>query len=193
MAITKVAVWNRALAIIGGSKKGMVISENDESEQAKWLRMFWEDAVDYVVTLRNWYEALTYVVLAETGDTIEKAEWDVAYTRPPDCLRIIRFTDICDQTKNYPYAELRNYILSNETTGYLYYVRNMDYDDVTQMSTGMRSVIAARLAFEVAGVFKPKMQPVAERAYETALIRAEEMNAESVFQKDGDTPLAEII
>ena len=192
MSATKVSIFNRSFAILGGSSRGLMISTEDDSDQASWCREFFDDAVDYVVTHKNWREAKEFAVLSETGDTIEKAEWDVAYTRPVDCLKILRFTDIADQTRNYPYAEMRKYILSNETTGYLHYIRNMSLSDVTQMSVHMRMAIAARLAYELAPVFKPNMQQAAQEAYEVALVRAEEMNSESVFVKDSDTSLVDI-
>jgi len=191
MAVSRVTIWNMALAVFGPSDTGIITETSDESTVANWLRMFEQEAADYCVSLFDWIEARGFTELGATADTVEVADWEYVYDKPADFLRIIDFTDEDGRLLKVPYEPLGKYIVSDETPGYIKYVKQMTLtpnpgggNQVNEMSPTLRYLIAMRLAVLISPVYKPRMKTLALAEYSEALSEARSINQNQLFKKE---------
>lgn len=185
---SRVVIWNMAIAVFGPTETGIIEDVDDEATVAQWLRMFEQEAAEYCVSLFDWAEATGFSELGVTADSVAVADWDYVYDKPADFLRIANFTDVLDRSVESKYESLGKYIVSDETPGYIKYVRQMALKpspgggtQVNEMSPTLRHLIAMRLAVLIAPVYKPRMKTLALAEYENALTEAERVNQSNVY------------
>jgi hypothetical protein len=175
--MTKVSIWNQAVAIIGGGEYGLIQGENDESSQAKWCRELWDAAVDHSIIALEPNEAKAYTTCSETAYDIEKADWGYAYTLPADFLHFISFVDESGRELTYEYDIIsglagnipQRFIVSDESSCYIKYLRKLSYDSTDQYSPELIDVIAHRLAVMIVPVFVPSMKAAVAAEYSKSL------------------------
>jgi len=187
---SRVVIWNQCLSVFGSTETGIIQDDTDDSVVCQWLRMFEQEAADYCVSLFDWIEATTFVELGATADTVAIADWEYAYDKPADFLRIVNFTDEDGRALKLEYEILGKYIVSDITPGYIKYVRQMALvpnpgggTEVNEMSPTLRHLIAMRLAVLIAPVFNPKMKTIAIAEYDLALNEAKAANQDNVYVK----------
>ena len=140
--------------------------------------------MDYCVVELKPIAAHKYAELSETDDEVEILEWVYAYTRPADCLTVVKVTDVGDHTKRYKKKESGKYNLCNVADVYLDYYTHLSYDDTAAMSVGFRQLVSARLAVKVAGIWKPDMIRIAEYRYKDALMEAMRLEYQSEDEEE---------
>ena len=183
MATNKVTLWNLAVGIVGGNSGGLIQSENEDSDLGDLCRAFWNEALDQSIIFLRPKETKAYVNIAETSDSPEMSDWTYAFDLPADYLDVIRYTDENDREANYPHDIVGEYIFSDVSDCYLYYVHKLDYDDTTKMSVSLRQLAVANLAVMIAPFYKPAMIPTAEAKLAKAEGRSADMDAWGQYEE----------
>ena len=185
MAVSRVLMWNDAISILGGDAAGIIQETTDEGDVAKWLRMFDQEACDYCVSLFDWQDAMAFAEVAAAETTVNRADWEYAYLKPANMLRIIDFTDVDGRLLKSPFELMGEHILCDQTPGYIKYIRQMvltSGDDLVYMSPTLRSLIAKRLAVMISPVYRPEMKGVAVSEFDMALNEARALNQDNVYK-----------
>ena len=185
MAFSRVVLWNNATSIFGGDSSGIIEEVTDEGDVAKWLRMFDQEACDYCVSLFDWQDAMAFSQVAAAVGTIARADWEYAYAKPANMLRIIDFTDEDGRLLQSPYELMGGYILCDQTPGYIKYIRQMvltSGGDLLLMSPALRDLIAKRLAVMISPVYMPAMKGTAIAEFEMSLNEARAVNQDNVYK-----------
>lgn len=90
MALTKVNVWNMALAEL--SNTNLVTADTDTTTEAVTCALFWDTVVDEVSRAVKWPFLLKIVALAGKAAT-PNVDWAFSYTFPADCVTFRRVLD----------------------------------------------------------------------------------------------------
>lgn len=186
MAYSRTTLWNDAINLLGGDSGGIITSVDDTGDVAKWLRDQDQEACDYCVGLFDWLEATAFSEIAVVASAVQKADWEFAYSRPDGFLHIINFTNVDGRRLKVPYELMGKYILSDETPGYIKFVRRMSLTsvaDITLMSPALRHLVAKYLGTLVTPVFDSAMTVTAEAKFEAALDEARAVNQNNTFRK----------
>jgi len=86
-----VSIWNLALVSKLGQKR--VSATTEDSAEARACLDVYSHALAMVTADHNWRHAKRILTLSETTNDRED-EWGYAYTRPSDCLRVIRLLEL---------------------------------------------------------------------------------------------------
>ena len=82
---TKTSICNMALTHIS-AKNILSDIETDASIEAKTCRIFYESALEFVLTQNDWGFAVARKALSELSDTAP-ADWSYIYSYPNDCIK----------------------------------------------------------------------------------------------------------
>ena len=82
---TKTSICNMALTHIS-AKNQIANADTDTSIEAKTCRVFYEDALKFVLSDLDWGFATGRKLLAELSETAP-ADWDYVYAYPNDCVK----------------------------------------------------------------------------------------------------------
>lgn len=93
---TKTSIGNIALTNIS-AKNRISNLETDTSTEAKTLRVYYEDALKFVLCDVNWGFATARKALAELSEDAP-LDWDYVYTYPSDCLKARQLYDSTRRT-----------------------------------------------------------------------------------------------
>ena len=189
MAASKVLIYNMAAGIVGGNSKNLIASTTEESDIVTYCNQFYEESVDLTTVFIQPYRSRAYKTLSATANTIEKADWGYAYPLPSDYLEMINLTDENSRVADYPHdiiayesgGDITQYIVSDESTCYIHYIKKMNYDNPVQMSVTFRRLVAANMAVLIAPFYAPKMLQMAEAQVEKWESRCADMNAGHVY------------
>lgn len=83
---TKVSICNMALTHIG-AKNQISNLDTDQSAEAKQCRIYWDDAVKFVLSQVDWNFAKAITALAEIDETDPTTQWSYIYSLPADCVK----------------------------------------------------------------------------------------------------------
>lgn len=128
---TKTSIGNIALTNIS-AKNRISNLETDSSTEAKTLRVYYEDALKFVLCDSDWGFATGRKALAQLSETAP-LDWDYVYTYPSDCLKARQLYDSTRRlgTTKIPFEISLNedgtikVIMCDITPAYLRYTKNV--------------------------------------------------------------------
>jgi hypothetical protein len=180
---SKEDIFNNAVAIFGGPDESDLIenADTDTSSQAKWIRTAWPQALDFCAAEVEPREFKEDADLDLTGVDVSYPDYDYVYTRPADCLSIMFQGTTTDMSIEYPYDEVKQYILSNVKNARIKYVTPPDRDDTAYYSAGFANVVSARIAVMICGIWKKELLGYAAQRYSAALSEAHAQDGKSKY------------
>ncbi len=186
MATGKTDIYALAALRLGGGNTYDVITESVVGANTeKMVRVFdsvWDLSLKYVLSLENWASATKYETCGAylTGAGLPgKSDWDYAYNKPPDCVRVIDLIDEDDRSVSYPYEEAGQYILMDEDEAYAKYVWLVGDEDLPRLDGSLTLAIAGWLAYVAS---KSLGKPESERAL---LLQEYERDLNTACRKNG--------
>ena len=183
MSISKETIFNKALGLIGGPSQSSYIddADTDTSTQAVWLRIVYPTALDFCAIDLEADVFSEYTDLDQTTDEPEKLDWSYAFEKPVGCIHIVKLITESDRTQSLEREERGKYIFCDEETPYAQIIISPEGSDMTTWPPSFSNMVAARMAVEVASIWKPEIMQIASAKYDTARVEAFEQR--SVYEE----------
>ena len=181
--MSKETVFNEALTLIGGPSQTSYISnaETDDSQQAIWMRIVWDGALDFCAIDLKADEFTEYTDLDETTDSPEILDWGYAFDRPAGMIHLVRLTNEGDRTQTFKSGIIGKYIVCDEQTPFAEIIISPEGSDLTTWPPGFSQMVSARMAVKIGSIWKPEILSVAAAAYNDA--RVEALAQRSVYEE----------
>lgn len=181
---TKTSIGNIALTNIS-SKNRISNLETDESTEAKTLRVYYDEALKFVLTDVDWGFATARKALAQLSEDAP-IDWDYVYTYPNDCLKARRVFQSTRRTgtEKIPFEVTLNadktikVIMTDVSPAYLRYTANIS--DPSLFPAGFVNCFAWYLAYLISYALtkKTSVRDFCMKEYEKAKLKAEVSDAE---------------
>jgi hypothetical protein len=152
---TKTEIANLALARLGTEATVQNV-DTEESDEAGYLRTFFDSARRATLRSHAWRFATSYRTLVEVSGDVTSRRWSYKYKYPND---IIRFVELEKANRNddeipfetaYDASSKEQIILTNEPPDTAVGVVIEDIQDPTEFDDSFADALGWRLAFEVA-------------------------------------------
>lgn len=117
MAVSLVAICNRALTYLGANR---ITSIDDDSLEARLCKEFVDDIRDELLRSHPWKFALTRATLSVISTTPEWG-WDYKFALPNDCLRVVEMYG--QEQDNW--TEEGRYLLTDAATAQIKYIKKI--------------------------------------------------------------------
>jgi hypothetical protein len=175
---TQVEICNMALGLLGAEN---IVTISDNTRVAKVCSTFFNNTVLNLLRSHNWNFAMKRATL--TAEVLPPAfEYKYSFAKPTDYLRVVSFYNY-----EYSFKEEGNYILLNQGTVQMKYIRNdivvADYDD--SFVACLASKLAHLMCYQITQSIT--LVPVIEKMHKEDLAQARRNNAISntpdAFQK----------
>jgi hypothetical protein len=172
--IDKTAIWNAALAKIGGFR---ITTPDDESPAARFLRDAWERTLRFTLAAHSWDFATRQFKLARIGAS-PVARYKYAYEKPSGWIRTVTVSG--QEDMRWPLLEFRDIggrILSDDTAVWMECV--VWTEEIPSFSASFIECLATRLAFEVSKAIttSDQMREGLWKLYEESLRTARSQDA----------------
>lgn len=143
MAASEVSICNMALTKLGGS---IIISLNDESNEAKLCKANYDSCRDAVLEERDWTFAVERKILPALSEA-PSFYFSSASQLPSDCIRVLGVYKSGISRTPIEWSLEGRKILSNYAPLYVKYIKRVT--DPNIMSPGFIKALAARLEWEL--------------------------------------------
>ncbi len=189
MALTKIQIYNKAMAHIG--HRQTIQSETEQSVERVILDRFYDSARTTTLEDFDWPFARTYLQLSDLGTP--PSWWAYRYAYPADCI-IPRFivdpssrsgTEvIAFEIAEYPQTGGVQCVLTDEATATLAYT--LDVTDTSRFSGGYTNALSYKLAMDAAIPIgrDGRLQSALQQQY---LFAIQQARIASTSGREGDT------
>ena len=181
MSMSKEDIFNKSLGLIGGPNQTSYIdnAETNDSHQAIWLRIVYVSSLDYcAIDLKPGIFTLFKDLDKATTDP-EKLDWEYAFDKPSESIQLVRLTQQDDRSMSHDYKDMGLYYFCDYETPIAEIITSPEGSDLTTWPVGFSNMVAARMAVEVGGIWKPEILAAATAKYDDARREAFETQPES--------------
>jgi len=190
--MTQSSILNKALSRAGANVT--ISSINDDRDEARLLRTFYDNARQELLREHGWQFALTYSRLVYIDDAVDSVRWVLKYKFPNNILRIIELDRRQDEsvipfTRAYDPNTGDAVIYTNRPDAVAVGVADVEEEDYFDPS--FEDTLSWRLAFEIAPNLSadPSLVELLNQQYLRALnVAKTKSNSEFSPSPDADAP-----
>ena len=122
MPANETSICNQALGLLGSTT---IMSLDDESQAARFCKLFYEQTRDEVIAGHRWNFAIKRADLSQLVETPAN-EWTIMYSLPSDCLRVLQLNGFDETEDAKRWSVEAGKLLTDEGSASIKYLGRID-------------------------------------------------------------------